>query len=207
MDRKWPNFDFQPQNSMSNTDLIHLKIIFNSEYWISRTIFISAMIWLIHLGKTLFSKKGPYFCRIMHNPKQYPWKNICWHQLFRQKWAFSRLSTTMLHKHGAFHSWNHCSERHDSKCNFEYKVQEIRQNLRRLYLWTLDPCRYALWFDLINFYHKFYNFHTCGQVVFTNKVQRLILQWQKYLWKKREDADETHYLTTSLCTEVQGITL
>ena len=51
MDQKWPNFDFQPQNSMSNTDLIHLKIIINLESWISRTIFIIAIIRFIHFLK------------------------------------------------------------------------------------------------------------------------------------------------------------
>ena len=41
-------FYFQPQNSLSNIDLIHLEIIFYLEYWISRTIFIIAMIPFIH---------------------------------------------------------------------------------------------------------------------------------------------------------------
>jgi len=45
---KWSNSDFQPQNSMSNTEVIHLKIIFNLGYSVSRTIFIIAMILLIH---------------------------------------------------------------------------------------------------------------------------------------------------------------
>ena len=106
MDQKWPNSDFQPQNSMSNTDLIHLKIIFYLCYWISWTIFIIAMVQLIHYWKTLFYKKWRFFCRIMCsfcslcNPKQVQWKIIYWHQLFSQKWAFSRLSTTVLRNCG-----------------------------------------------------------------------------------------------------------
>ena len=61
MDQKWPNSDFQPQNSMSNTDLIHLKMISYFEFWIRRTIFIIAMIWLVHFWQTSFSKEEPYF--------------------------------------------------------------------------------------------------------------------------------------------------
>ena len=74
MDQKRPNSDFQSQNSMSNIDSIHLKTILYLEYWNSRTIFIIAIIWLIHFWKTFFSKKGPYFCHIMRNPKQVQWK-------------------------------------------------------------------------------------------------------------------------------------
>ena len=39
---------FQPQSSMSNTDLIHLKIFLYLENWISRIMFIITIIRLIH---------------------------------------------------------------------------------------------------------------------------------------------------------------
>ena len=96
MDQKWPNSDFQPQNSMSNIDLIHLKMIFYIEYWISRTFFIIDMLWLIHFWKALFSKKGPIFVKSRTTQNKTVKKTICWHQLFRQKWAFSRLVILMF---------------------------------------------------------------------------------------------------------------
>ena len=71
MDQKWPSSDFQLKNFMSNTDSIHLKIIFYIEYWIRRKIFIM-------------------------NYENF----ICWHHIFRQKRAFFRLSTSMLDKCG-----------------------------------------------------------------------------------------------------------
>ena len=76
MDQKWPNSDIQPQNSMSNTNLIHLKIIFYSEYWISRKIFIIAIIWSIHFWKTLSFKKGALFLSYHAQLKTSPMKKL-----------------------------------------------------------------------------------------------------------------------------------
>ena len=66
----------------------------------SRTLYINVLIWFIHFWKTLFTKKGPYFCRLICNPKQGYLKIYLLTSTFRQKWAFSRMSTTVLHKCG-----------------------------------------------------------------------------------------------------------
>ena len=132
MDQKWPNFDFQPKNSMSNTDLIHLKIIFNLEYWISRTIFNSAMIWLIHLWKVHFLKKGPIFvvsCASKNNSNE---KYICWHQLFRQKWAFCRVSTTVLYNCGHTNDYAHKIE-----FNLDIIIRKLEMSKKMWFLFTL----------------------------------------------------------------------
>ena len=107
MDQKWANIGFQSQISKSNIDTIHLKIIFYLEYWISRTFYSNVLIWLIDFWKTLFTKIGPYFCGSYPIQNKLIQKSICWHQLFRQKWAFPRLSTSVLHKcgHTKLHSY------------------------------------------------------------------------------------------------------
>ena len=50
--------------------------------------------------KLYFLKMGPIFAGSYATQNKPIKKTICWHQLFRQKWAFSRLSTSVLHKCG-----------------------------------------------------------------------------------------------------------
>ena len=45
-------------------------------------------------------KKGPIFVGSYATQYQLIQNNISWHQLLRQKWAFPRLSTSVLHKCG-----------------------------------------------------------------------------------------------------------
>ena len=50
--------------------------------------------------KLYFLKMGPIFAGSYATQNKPIKKTVCWHQLFRQKWAFFRLSTFVLHKCG-----------------------------------------------------------------------------------------------------------
>ena len=50
--------------------------------------------------KLYLLKKGPIFVFPYPNQNKTFEKNICWHLLFRQKWTFSNLSKSVLHKCG-----------------------------------------------------------------------------------------------------------
>ena len=55
---------------------------------------------LFTFEKLYLLKKGPIFVGSYAIQNKLIQKSICWHQLFMQKWALSRLSTTVLHKCG-----------------------------------------------------------------------------------------------------------
>ena len=69
MDQKRPNFDFKPQNLMSNSDFIRQKIIFYLEYWISGIFFIITM--------KKFLKKGSIFVVSFATQNKSSEKTIC----------------------------------------------------------------------------------------------------------------------------------
>ena len=50
--------------------------------------------------KLYLVKKGPIFVGSYATQNKVIPKTLCWHQLFRHKWAFPRLSTSVLHKCG-----------------------------------------------------------------------------------------------------------
>ena len=80
---------------MSNIDFIHLKMILYLEYSISRTFYRN-----VTFEKLYLPKKGPHFVGSYATQNKLSQKTICWQQLFRQKWAFFRMSTSVLHKCG-----------------------------------------------------------------------------------------------------------
>ena len=85
MNLEWPDFEFETQISLWNIDCIHLKMIFYIEYWNSRIFYINVLIWFIHFWKTLSTRKGPYFCRLICNPKQAYSKNYLFAPTFKVK--------------------------------------------------------------------------------------------------------------------------
>ena len=60
------------------------------------------MYWfdILTFEKLYLLKKGPIFVGSYAIQNKLIQKSIHWHQLFRQKWAFPRLSTSVLHKCG-----------------------------------------------------------------------------------------------------------
>ena len=73
--------------------------------------------------KLYFLKMGPIFADSYATQNKPIKKTICWHQLFRQKWAFSRLSTSVLHKCGHARVCTPSKLYHyDKNCDIQGKV-------------------------------------------------------------------------------------
>ena len=98
MDQIWPNIDFQPKIWGSNIDWIHLKIIFYYNIVLVEHFLLMPWFHSSTFEKLYFLKMGPIFAGSYATQNMPIKKTICWYQLFWQKWAFSRLSTSVLHK-------------------------------------------------------------------------------------------------------------
>ena len=55
---------------------------------------------ILTFEKLYLLKKGPIFVGSYATQNKLIQKTTCWHQFFRQKWAFPRLSTPVLHMCG-----------------------------------------------------------------------------------------------------------
>ena len=83
--------------------------------------------------KLYFLKMGPIFAGSYATQNKPIKKTICWHQLFRQKWAFSRLSTYVLHKCG--HTKGHLKQSESIEMAMTHKNMQFEFHLGSRLVW------------------------------------------------------------------------